>query len=85
MDLKRLRQLIDQLIEEQGEDAPVAAFVFSAADVAEATKKLGVKGDSDPTQILHEFMHNAGDPPYEDYLLAELEQLIADAAGDSAD
>lgn len=77
--------MIDQLIEEQGEDAPVAAFVFSAADVAEATKRLGFKRDSDSTQILSEFMHNAGDPPYEDYLLAELEQLIIDAAENSAD
>ena len=85
MDLKRLRQLVELLIEQQGEDAPVAAFVFSAADVVEATKKLGLSVDSDPTQILHEFMHNAGDPPYEDYLLAELEQLIIDAAEDSAD
>ena len=74
--------MINQLIEEQGEDAPVAAFVFSAADVAEATERLGIIPDSDPTQILSEFMHNAGEPPYEDYLLAELEQLIINAAED---
>ena len=37
MDLGRLKRLVDALVAEQGKGAPVAAFIYTAADVADAT------------------------------------------------
>ena len=82
MDLGRLRRIVDALIEEEGEDAPVAAFIISAKDVRETTQFLKSAGklenDSYPgvRDVLSELLTNAGDPPFEDRLLEELEDLL---------
>ena len=79
MDLGRLKKLVDALVREQGEDAPVAVFIYTAADV------LGITSDSpgndnyarvDPAEVLLELQSNAGDPPLEDQILEVLEGLV---------
>jgi len=79
LDLGRLRAIVDQLIEELGEDAPVAVFLFTAAclddDITPATV----------SRILSHFQHFHGDPPLEDYLRDELDQLAAEMATDADD
>ena len=79
MDLGRLKKLVDALVAEQGEGAPVAVFIYTAADVADATTRSVFKNNShrvDPAKVLLELQANAGDPPFEDQILETLEQLI---------
>ena len=82
MTLQQLLQTIQALIEAEGEDAPVAAFVISAEDVRQATEVLResgrIKSDSSPDvrDVLTELQDNAGDPPFEDQLLESLEHLL---------
>ena len=71
--------LVDALVQEQGEDAPVAVFVYTAADVADATTRSAIRNDShrvDPAQVLLELQTNAVDPPLEDQILEVLEELV---------
>ena len=79
MDLGRLKKLVDALVAEQGEGAPVAAFIYTAADVADATDRAVNSGDYsrvDPSKVLLELQANAGDPPFEDQILEVLEELV---------
>ena len=79
MDLGRLKRLVDALVAEQGEDAPVAVFIYTAADVAEQTSRSsGTNNHSrvDPAEVLLELQTNAGDPPFEDQILEVLEELV---------
>ena len=82
MDLARLRRIVDALIEEEGEEAPVAVFYITAKDVQETLAYLKASGkienDSHPgvRDVLTELLTNAGDPPFEDQLLQELEDLL---------
>ena len=87
MNLGRLKRLVDALVAEQGEDAPVAAFIYTAADVA------GITSDSpssarntriDPAEVLLELQSNAGDIPLEDQILEALEEIVQEKL-DSAD
>jgi len=80
LNLGRLRHLVNGLIDELGDDSPVSVFLFSVKDVADITSRLPKNTRVDPAKVLHEFMHNAGDPPYEDWLLTELERLIEECA-----
>ena len=82
MDLARLRRIIDALIEEEGEDAPVSVFYITAKDVQETLAYLKASGkienDSQPRieDVLAELQSNAGDPPIEDQLINHLEDLL---------
>ena len=79
MDLGRLKKLVDALVAEQGEDAPVAAFIYTAADVADAIERsLPSQGNLrvNPAKVLLELQANAGDPPFEDQILEVLEELV---------
>ena len=82
MDLAKLRRIVDALIEEEREDAPVAAFIISAKDVRETTDFLKSAGkinpDSSPNvrDVLTELLTNAGNPPFEDRILETLEDLL---------
>ena len=79
MDLGRLKKLVDALVAEQGEDAPVAAFIYTAADVADAIERsLPSQGNLrvNPSKVLLELQANAGDPPFEDQILEVLEELV---------
>ena len=79
MDLGRLKKLVDALVAEQGEDAPVAAFIYTAADVAGITSESPKSENHyrvDPAEVLLELQSNAGDPPFEDQIFETLEQLI---------
>ena len=78
MDLGRLKRLIDALIDEQGEKAPVAVFLYTAADVADATSRLSSSDNHsqvNPADVLEELQTNAGEPPFEDQLLKALERF----------
>ena len=86
MDLGRLKRLVDALVQEQGEDAPVAAFIYTAADVA------GITSDSprstrntriDPAEVLLELQSNAGDIPLEDQILEALEEIVQEKLRDA--
>ena len=86
MDLGRLKRLVDALVQEQGEDAPVAAFIFTAADVT------GITSDSfrstrntriDPAEVLLELQSNAGDIPLEDQILEALEEIVQEKLRDA--
>ena len=82
MDLAKLRRIVDALIEEEGENAPVAAFIVSARDVRETTDFLKSAGKINPDlspnvrDVLTELQDAAGDPPFEDRLVEELEDLL---------
>ena len=79
MDLGRLKRLVDALVAEQGEDAPVAAFIYTAADVAEQTSRSsGTDNHSrvNPAEVLLELQSNAGDIPLEDQILEALEEIV---------
>ena len=82
MDLGRLRRIVDALIEEEGEDAPVAVFYITAQDVQETLQFLRESGkignDSQPRikDVLSELQSNAGDLPFDDQLLKNLEDLL---------
>ena len=82
MDLGRLRRLVDALIEEEGENAPVSVFYITAKDVRETLAYLKASGkienDSQPRikDVLAELQSNAGDPPIEDQLINHLEDLL---------
>lgn len=82
MNLRQLQQVIQALIEEEGEDAPVSVFYITAKDVRETLAFLRasgkIKGDSQPRikDVLAELQSNAGDPPFEDQILENLEDLL---------
>ena len=82
MDLGKLRRIVDALIEEEGENAPVSVFYITAKDVRETLQFLResgkIKGDSQPRieDVLSELQSNAGDPPIEDQLINHLEDLL---------
>ena len=82
MDLGRLRRIVDALIEEEGEDAPVSVYYITAKDVRETLQHLRESGkiesDSQPRidKVLEELQSNAGDPPFDDQLLQNLEDLL---------
>ena len=79
MDLGRLKKLVDALVAEQGEGAPVSAFIYTAADVADAISKSVSSAEVsrvDPAKVLLELQANAGDPPFEDQILEALEELV---------
>ena len=82
MDLGRLRRIIDGLIEEQGADCPVAVFYITTRDVQETLEFLQSSGKIrsdfciDPRKVLTELQSNAGNPPFDDQLLKNLEDLL---------
>ena len=82
MDLGRLRRIVNALIEEEGEDAPVSVFYITAQDVQETLVYLKasgkIKNDSQPRikDVLSELQSNAGNPPIEDQLINHLEDLL---------
>ena len=82
MDLGRLRRIIDGLIEDQGADSPVAVFYITARDVQETLQHLRdsgrIENDSQPSiaDVLTDLQSNAGNPPFDDQLLENLEDLL---------
>ena len=82
MDLAKLRRIVDALIEEEGEDAPVSVFYITVRDVQETLHYLRQSGkiadDLQPRikDVLAELQSNAGDPPIEDQLINYLEDLL---------
>ena len=79
MNLGRLRGIVDQLIEELGVDEPVAAFLFTAACLDDDIPPATV------ARILNQFQYFHGDPPLEDYLRDELDDLAAEMTAHADD
>ena len=80
MDLARLRALIDQLIDELGEESTVAVFLFTRLDVNPDTIS-----PEDADRILKHFQHYYGDPPLSERLVDELEALGREMTKDASD
>ena len=80
MDLVRLRTLIDRLIDELGEDSPVAVFLFTTIDVGPDTIS-----PEDAAKILRHFQHHYGDPPLSERLVDELEALGREMISDGSE
>ena len=86
MDLGRLKKLVDALVAEQGEGAPVAAFIYTAADVANAAERSLSSQQNfrvDPAKVLLELQSNAGDIPLEDQILEALEEIVQEKLNDA--
>ena len=86
MNLGRLKKLVDALVAEQGENAPVAAFIYTAADVSGATSRSSSQNDPDgvdPAEVLLELQTNAGDPPFEDQIFEALEEIVQEKLSDA--
>ena len=82
MKLSALLELVKTLIEKHGPDSNVAAFIYTAEDVLDVTNMSPRSNSLDANEVLHEFMHNWGEPPLEDYLLEQLEQLVREMESD---
>ena len=77
---------MDALVAEQGEDAPVAAFIYTAEDVSGATSRSPRQNDPqvvDPAEALLELQTNAGDPPFEDQIFEALEEIVQEKLRDA--
>ena len=70
------------LIEKHGPDSNGAAFIYTAEDVLDATDAISASNNLDANEVLHEFMHNWGEPPLEDFLLEQLEELVREMKSD---
>ena len=88
VELGVLRQQIETLIAEQGQDAAVAVFYITAKDVAKATeylRSIGQVGDEfapDAEAVLKELQINAADQPFADQLVDEMHQILIDMAAE---
>ena len=76
--LQQLKESVDRLIQQQGEDAPVAAFIFTNEDVFE------IDEEGEPQYLPIDFCHkvlNAVESDY-DYLYTEIFNCIEDELKD---
>jgi len=75
--LSQLRQEIQQKIVEQGEAAPVAAFIFTRQDVV--TEDNECNGITYPDGVVHEVLIGIGDSDYiYEMILDKIEIEIAE-------
>ena len=74
--------MVEILIEKYGPDSNVAAFIYTLEDVHDATNSSSRPSTLDANEVLNEFMHNWGEPPLEDYLLEQLEELVREMESD---
>lgn len=59
--LKQLKESVERLIKEQGEDAPVAAFIFTKEDVVETDyygNEISLFDEDDVEEILNNIEEN---------------------------
>lgn len=82
MRLSALLKLVEILIEKYGPDSSVAVFIYTVEDVFDATNSSSRSNSLDANEVLNEFMHNWGEPPLEDYLLEQLEELVREMESD---
>jgi len=72
--LSQLKQRIDKLIEDQGEESPVAAFIYTKEDVAlydDDFNEVEIEDD----RIIEDVLYNVEDT---DYIYTQIQDIIDD-------
>ncbi len=72
--LSQLKTRIDQLIENQGEDSPVAAFIYTKEDVA-LYDDDGNEVEIEDNKIVEDVLYNV---EYTDYIYTTIQDSIDD-------
>ena len=72
--LSQLKQRIDQLIETQGEESPVAAFIYTKEDVVQYDDDFNEVEIEDNT-IIEDVLYNVEDT---DYIYTQIQDSIDD-------
>ena len=72
--LSQLKQRIDQLIETQGEESPVAAFIYTKEDVVQYDDDFNEVEIEDDT-IIEDVLYNVEDT---DYIYTQIQGVIDD-------
>ena len=72
--LSQLKQRIDQLIETQGEESPVAAFIYTKEDVVQYDDDFNEVEIEDNT-IIEDVLYNVEDT---DYIYTQIQGVIDD-------
>ena len=72
--LSQLKQRIDQLIETQGEDSPVAAFIYTKEDVA-LYDDDGNETEIEDNKIIEDVLYNVEDT---DWIYTQIQDSIDD-------
>ena len=72
--LSQLKQRIDKLIENQGEDSPVAAFIYTKEDVA-LYDDDGNETEIEDNKIIEDVLYNV---EYTDYIYTTIHDVIED-------
>ncbi len=72
--LSQLKQRIDQLIETQGEESPVAAFIYTKEDVIQYDDDFNEVEIEDDT-IIEDVLYNVEDT---DYIYTQIQDSIDD-------
>ena len=72
--LSQLKQRIDQLIETQGEESPVAAFIYTKEDVVQFDDD-GNEVEIEDDRIIEDVLYNVEDT---DYIYTQIQDSIDD-------
>ncbi len=72
--LSQLKQRIDKLIEDQGEESPVAAFIYTKEDVVQYDDDFNEVEIEDNT-IIEDVLYNVEDT---DYIYTQIQDSIDD-------
>jgi len=72
--LSQLKTRIDKLIENQGEDSPVAAFIYTKEDVVEYDED-GNEVEIEDNKIVEDVLYNV---EYTDYIYTTIQDSIED-------
>ena len=72
--LSQLKQRIDQLIERQGEESPVAAFIYTKEDVVQYDDD-GDEVEIEDNTIIEDVLYNVEDT---DYIYTQIQDSIDD-------
>ena len=72
--LSQLKQRIDQLIEDQGEESPVAAFIYTKEDVA-LYDDDGNETEIEDDRIIEDVLYNVEDT---DWIYTQIQDSIYD-------
>ena len=73
--LAQLKQRIDQLIEDQGEDSPVAAFIYTKEDMVLYDDDGGNEIEIEDDKIVEDVLYNV---EYTDYIYTTIQDTIED-------
>ena len=76
--LSQLKQRIDQLIENQGEDSPVAAFIYTKQDVVQYDDD-GNETEIEDNTIIEDVLYEVEDT---DYIYTQIQETISDELKD---